>query len=142
MYLLILKVTADPQDLPVTKSSESYIWPVCLPKDDDDEEFSSAGEMDQSKASIQVTWSVLSNERLAFRSRDLHYPIKIQVVVTSRDLYPLTNTLWTQYFFADHPNKKTDTVNAMLAGWLDAPPISQAFTNILGSSLSEADVQK
>ena len=53
--LILLKVTADPQDLPVTKSSESYIWPVCLPKDDDDEEFSSAGEMDQSKASIQVT---------------------------------------------------------------------------------------
>ena len=55
--LILLKVTADPQDLPVTKSSESYIWPVCLPKDDDDEEFSYAGEMDldQLKASIQVT---------------------------------------------------------------------------------------
>ena len=42
----------------------------------------------------------------------------------------------------DHPKQRKNTVNAMLAGWLDAPPISQAFSNLLGSSLTEADVLK
>ena len=41
-----------------------------------------------------------------------------------------------------HPREKEGYVDAMLAGWLDAPPISQAFSNLLGSSLSEADVLK
>ena len=66
-------------------SSESYIWPVCLPKDDDDK--------------------------------------------------------WIVDEF-NHPLNKTNMVNAMLAGWLDSPPISQAFSNLLGSSLQEADVLK
>ena len=79
-----VKITNDKADLPVPMSSEPYIWPACLPKDDDDPEFSSN----------------------------------------------------------DHPINKKQTVNAMLAGWLDAPPISQAFVDILGSALSEADILK
>ena len=79
-----VRVTNNPADQPIKKSSESYIWPVCLPKDDRDEEFLSP----------------------------------------------------------DHPKQKENRVDAMLAGWLDAPPISQAFSNLLGSSLSEADVLK
>ena len=70
-------------DLPELKQSTNYIWPVCLPKDDND-----------------------------------------------------------QYFTSDHPKKTVGKVDAMLAGWLDAPPIGQAFSNLLGSSLTEADVLK
>ena len=79
-----MRVTNNFADQPIEKSSQNYIWPVCLPKDDSDENF----ETD------------------------------------------------------NHPNSKANSVNAMLAGWLDAPPISQAFSNLLGSSLSEADVLK
>ena len=77
-----VRETNNAVDDPKSKSSQNYIWPVCLPKDDRDDKF---------------------NE-----------------------------------------NKKDNKgkVNAMLAGWLDAPPISQAFSNLLGSSLSEADVLK
>ena len=86
--------TPNPADQPELKSSESYIWPACLPKDDTDERFDPDTDLDPSNP----------------------------------------------YYI--HPNRKKDTVNAMLAGWLDAPPISQAFSNLLGSSLSEADVLK
>ena len=79
-----MRITNNVGDPPIERSSESYIWPVCLPKDDSDTEFDSD----------------------------------------------------------DHPQKKENRVDAMLAGWLDAPPISQAFSNLLGSSLSEADVLK
>ena len=75
-------------DLPELKQSTNYIWPVCLPKDDNDQYFTPSPDP------------------------------------------------------SDHPSQKQDTVNAMLAGWLDAPPISQAFSNLLGSSLTEADVLK
>ena len=94
-----VRVSTDPADLPIEKSSESYIWPVCLPKDDDDEYFS----------------------------------LPLQEVVRPAPGSPAST---------GHPNQKQDTVNAMLAGWLDAPPISQAFSNLLGSSLTEADVLK
>ena len=80
-----MRVTNNVGDPPIERSSENYIWPVCLPKDDKDEKF------------------ILD---------------------------------------PDHPKKKENRVDAMLAGWLDAPPISQAFSNLLGSSLSEADVLK
>ena len=83
-----VRVSTDAADLPIEKSSESYIWPVCLPKDDNDQYFTPSPDP------------------------------------------------------SDHPSQKQDTVNAMLAGWLDAPPISQAFSNLLGSSLTEADVLK
>ena len=56
------------------QSSQPWIWPVCLPKNDDDPEF----ESDQ----------------------------------------------------------------GMIAGWLDAPPIDQTFTKLLGSGVSEADVYR
>ena len=79
-----MRVTNNVGDPPIERSSENYIWPVCLPKDDSDENFDSD----------------------------------------------------------DHPKQKENRVDAMLAGWLDAPPISQAFSNLLGSSLSEADVLK
>ena len=82
-----VRVTSNEADAKIDKSSESYIWPVCLPKDDNDK------------------WM-------------------------DPNVYP------------NHPSNLKGTVNAMLAGWLDAPPISQAFTNLLGSSLSEADVLK
>ena len=80
-----MRVTNNVGDPPKEVSSENYIWPVCLPKEDDDEKFTSD---------------------------------------------------------SDHPKKKENRVDSMLAGWLDAPPISQAFSNLLGSSLSEADVLK
>ena len=83
-----VRVSTDPTDQPIEKSSESYIWPICLPKDDDDDGFT-----------------------------------------------PLHNS-------PTHPTEKEGTVSAMLAGWLDAPPIGQAFSNLLGSSLTEADVLK
>ena len=87
-----MRITNNVGDQPIERSSESYIWPVCLPKDDDDEKFD-----------------------------------------------PEPDPFNPDYI---HPNRKNNTVNAMLAGWLDAPPISQAFSNLLGSSLSEADVLK
>ena len=80
-----VRETDNDADDPKPKSSQNYIWPVCLPKDDNDEKFTSD---------------------------------------------------------SDHPRKKTNRVDSMLAGWLDAPPIGQAFSNLLGSSLSEADVLK
>ena len=79
-----MRVTNNEADKAIDRSSESYIWPVCLPKDDTDK------------------WMVDPN----------------------------------------HPSKVKGRVNAMLAGWLDAPPISQAFSNLLGSSLKEAEVLK
>ena len=79
-----VRVTNNFADQPIEKSSESYLWPVCLPKDDSDDKFKDD----------------------------------------------------------DHPQNQPKKTNAMLAGWLDAPPISQAFSNLLGSSLSEADVLK
>ena len=79
-----VRVSTDPTDQPIEKSSESYIWPICLPKDDYDAGFSSPS----------------------------------------------------------HPSDHPGMVSAMLAGWLDAPPIGQAFSNLLGSSLTEADVLK
>ena len=36
------------------------------------------------------------------------------------------------------PNFETD--RGMIAGWLDAPPIDQTYTKILGSAVSEADI--
>ena len=80
-----MRVNNNVADEPIETSSQNYIWPACLPKDDRDEVFAS----DQ-----------------------------------------------------NHPWNQINKVNAMLAGWLDAPPISQAFSNLLGSSLSEADVLK
>ena len=91
-----VRVSTDPADQPVVKSSESYIWPICLPKDDSDVKFTEAPDP-----------SIFGPD------------------------HP-----------TDHPNQRKNTVNAMLAGWLDAPPISQAFSNLLGSSLTEADVLK
>ena len=79
---VLVKVDNDPISLPILDSSEPYIWPACLPKEDDDQYFEQS----------------------------------------------------------DHPRKHKNRVNAMLAGWLDSPPISQAFINILGSALGEADV--
>ena len=64
------------------ESSEPYIWPACLPKEDNDDYFADS----------------------------------------------------------DHPRNAENKVDAMLAGWLDAPPISQSFVNILGSALGEADI--
>ena len=83
-----MRVTNNAADEPQEVSSEPYIWPVCLPKDDNDEKF------------------------------DIDNPDP------------------------EHLYKTKNKVHAMLAGWLDAPPISQAFSNLLGSSLSEADVLK
>ena len=83
-----VRVTNNAADEPQEVSSEPYIWPVCLPKDDNDEKF------------------------------DIDNPDP------------------------EHLYKTKNKVHAMLAGWLDAPPISQAFSNLLGSSLSEADVLK
>ena len=94
-----VRVSENPADPPIEKPSTSYIWPVCLPKDDDDE----------------------------------HFSLPLQEVVRPASTSP-TST--------GHPNQQQDTVNAMFAGWLDAPPISQAFSNLLGSSLTEADVLK
>ena len=83
-----MRVTNNAADEPQPASSEEYIWPVCLPKDDNDAKI------------------------------DIDNPDP------------------------NNPYKRKNMVHAMLAGWLDAPPISQAFSNLLGSSLSEADVLK
>ena len=56
------------------QSSQPWIWPVCLPKNDEDPEFESD--------------------------------------------------------------------RGMIAGWLDAPPIDQTFSKILGSGVSEAEVYR
>ena len=82
-----MRITNNVADKPVEKSSQDYIWPACLPKNDSDVHF--------------------ENE---------------------------------EYYI--HPQNRNNRVNAMLAGWLDAPPVSQAFSNLLGSSLQEADVLK
>ena len=82
-----VRITNNVAEQPVEKSSQDYIWPACLPKDDSDVNFEN-----------EITRSHI------------------------------------------HPNNRINMVHAMMAGWLDAPPISQAFSNLLGSALTEADV--
>ena len=72
-----VEVKVEPEDyLPrQIRSSERYIWPACLPKDNEFDAFKTSGD-----------------------------------------------------------------VNSILVGWLDAPPITQQFLNIVGSSLGGLDV--
>ena len=108
-----VRVSSDVAAIPIEKPSTSYIWPVCLPKDDDDDGFTPSPV------------------------------IQIEIPIVDTDYGPEYGyDPYPDAALPTHPHDKNNTVNAMLAGWLDAPPISQAFSNLLGSSLKEADVLK
>ena len=54
---------------------------------------------------------------------------------------PSRNTwIWPVCLPKDDSDPNFETDRGMIAGWLDAPPIDQTYTKILGSAVSEADI--
>ena len=48
--------------------------------------------------------------------------------------------IWPVCLPKDDSDTNFETNRGLIAGWLDAPPIDQTYTKILGSAVSEADI--
>ena len=64
---VLVKVDNDPISLPILDSSEPYIWPACLPKEDDDQYFEQSDHPRKHKNRVNAMLAEFHEFSIAFK---------------------------------------------------------------------------